>query len=118
MRSLQLLGVGLLGGVLSGMFGIGGGVVMVPLLMLLGFGATQAAGTSLAALVPPVGLLAALEYHRKGLVEVGDAGLLALGIVVGAWASARVAVDLPTDVARKVFGGFLVAIGVRFLVLK
>lgn len=107
--------IGLAGGALSGLFGIGGGVVIVPLLLLLGFSTKQAAGTSLAALVPPVGLLAAWEYYRDGQVKILDAALVAAGIVVGSFLTAQLGMHLPTQLGKQLFGGFLVVVGIRFL---
>ncbi len=69
LTSLLVLGVGLLAGVLSGMFGIGGGVIIVIALTALGLDQKTATGTSLAAMIPPVGLLAVMEYHGRELVH-------------------------------------------------
>ncbi len=95
-------GIGLLAGVLSGLFGIGGGIVIVPLLILLvGFTTTQAAGTSLAALLLPVGALGALEYWRGGYVDLGLAVVLAFGLLLGAYLGARLGISLPAEVVRR-----------------
>jgi uncharacterized membrane protein YfcA len=106
--------VGLAGGVLAGIFGIGGGLVIVPgLILLLGMTAKQAAGTSLAALLLPVGILGAAEYWRAGHIDVRIAVLVALGILVGAFFGARLAIGLPNEVVQRAFGVLLVVIGVR-----
>jgi uncharacterized membrane protein YfcA len=106
--------IGLAGGVLSGLFGIGGGVVIVPLLILFaGLSARQAAGTSLAALLLPVGLLGVLEYWRAGLIDVQLAAVVAVGILVGAFLGARLAIGLPDEVIQRAFGVLLVVIGLR-----
>lgn len=118
MQMVYIALIGLLGGTLSGLFGIGGGVVMVPLMLLLGFTPQKAAGTSLAALVPPVGLLAAMTYYKHGDLDLRDAGLLAVGLLLGSWASSQFAVSLPAALAKQIFGGFLVVIGLRFLLVK
>jgi uncharacterized protein len=107
--------IGLAGGVLSGLFGIGGGVIIVPLLLLIGFSPAQAAGTTLAALVPPVGLLAAIEYYKLGNFQIRDAAILAGGLILGSWASARFAQQIPATLGKQVFGGFLVLVGLRFV---
>lgn len=106
--------LGLIGGVLSGLFGIGGGLVIVPGLILLG-GMTpkQAAGTSLAALLLPVGIFGAIEYWRGGYVDVQIAALLALGILIGAFIGARVAIGLPNELIQRAFGVLLVLVGLR-----
>ena len=82
---LPLLSIGLAAGVLAGMFGIGGGLVIVPaLLFLIKMSELDAIGTSLAALIPPVGLLGAFEYYRNGHIHIKSALLIALGLFVGA----------------------------------
>lgn len=109
--------IGLAGGVLSGLFGIGGGLVIVPsLILLLGLTPKQAAGTSLAALLLPVGILGALEYWRAGYIDVGLAVVLALGILIGAFFGARLAVGLPNELIQRAFGVLLVVVGVRLAV--
>ena len=109
--------IGLVGGVLSGLFGIGGGLVIVPsLILFLGLTPKQAAGTSLAALLLPVGILGAMEYWRAGYIDVRLAVLLALGILIGAFFGARIAVGLPNELIQRVFGVLLVVVGVRLAV--
>jgi uncharacterized membrane protein YfcA len=109
-------GIGLLAGVLSGLFGIGGGIVIVPLLVLVvGLTTTQAAGTSLAALLLPVGALGALEYWRGGFVDLGFAAILAVGLLLGAYLGARLGISLPVEVVQRGFGVLLVVVGIRFI---
>lgn len=114
---MQLVLGGLIGlgsGVLSGMFGIGGGLLMVPgLIVLLGMTIKQAAGTSLAALLLPVGILGAVEYWRAGQIDVRIAVVLALGLLIGAFFGARLALGLPNDLVQRAFGVLLVVVGVR-----
>ena len=106
--------IGLGGGILSGLFGIGGGLVIVPgLILLAGFSAKQAAGTSLAALLLPVGILGAMEYWRAGQVDIRAAVLIAAGLLIGAYFGARIAVGLPADLIQRAFGVLLVLVGVR-----
>jgi len=108
--------IGLLAGVLSGLFGIGGGIVIVPLLVLLvGFTTTQAAGTSLAALVLPVGALGAYEYWRAGQIDLKVAAALALGLLLGAYVGARLGISLPVEVVHRTFGVLLMIVGIRFV---
>ncbi|MDQ2853933.1 MAG: sulfite exporter TauE/SafE family protein [Chloroflexota bacterium] len=107
--------IGLAAGVLSGLFGIGGGVIIVPLLvLLLGITAQQAVGTSLAALLLPVGLFGAIQYWQAGQVNIVNAGLLALGLVLGAFIGARLGLSLPSEVVLRAFGLLMVVIGLRF----
>ncbi len=116
---VQLLvvgGIGLLAGVLSGLFGIGGGIVIVPLLVLtVGLTTTQAAGTSLAVLLLPVGALGALEYWRGGFVDLRFAAVLAIGLLLGAYLGARLGISLPVEVVQRGFGVLLVIVGIRFV---
>jgi uncharacterized membrane protein YfcA len=116
---LTLLAIGLVAGVFSGMFGIGGGIVIVPaLLMLLKMKQLEALGTSLAALIPPVGLLGAIEYYRNGLVNLKYAALIAGGLAVGAYFGAKIMISLPPGMAKKAYALFLVAVAVRMLLEK
>ena len=109
--------LGALAGLLSGLFGIGGGLVIVPLLILLfRKSLTEAVGTSLGALLLPVGLLAVMEYHRRGAVDWRAAALLALGLSLGAWVSAGYLVGtLPPIWLHRGFGVLLIVTGVKFL---
>ena len=118
MSSLLLLVIGLVAGVFSGMFGIGGGLIIVPaLLFIMKVKELQAIGTSLAALIPPVGLLGAVEYYRNGYVNLRYAGLVALGLFVGAYFGARIMVSLPPELIRRLYGVFLLTIAVRMLIM-
>ena len=117
MTWIALALLGLVGGVVSGLFGVGGAIVIVPGLVLLAkLSQHSAHGTSLAALLLPVGLLGVLEYHRRGQVNFAYAAVLAAGIFLGAFLGARLAGTLPEPVLRRVFGGFLLLVSVRLLV--
>ena len=106
--------IGLVGGVLSGLFGIGGGLVIVPALILVaGFPIATAAGTSLAALLLPVGLFGALGYYRAGNVDIRAAGVIAGGLLVGAYFGARIGTSLSPEVAQRAFGILLLIVGAR-----
>ncbi|HET7790230.1 MAG TPA: sulfite exporter TauE/SafE family protein [Gemmatimonadales bacterium] len=118
MTSWVLVGVvGLVAGVISGVFGVGGAVVIIPGLVLVAkLDQHTANGTSLASLLLPVGLLGTLEYYRRGQVRVGYAALIAAGLLVGAYLGARVAGSVSDIVLRRAFGGFLLLVAVRLLV--
>ncbi|MBI4875758.1 MAG: sulfite exporter TauE/SafE family protein [Acidobacteria bacterium] len=75
----------------------------------------DAFGTSLAAMVPPAGLRGAIEYYRHGNTNVKYAAVLALGLLIGIYFGARLAVSLPPGVARRIYGGFLLVVAIRFL---
>lgn len=108
--------IGLVAGVVSGLFGVGGAVVIIPaLVLLLKFNQHAANGTSLAALLLPVGLLGALEYYRRGEVNLPFAILLALGLMVGALGGAKLAGVIPDLLLRRAFGGFLLVVAARLL---
>ena len=107
---------GFLTGILGGLFGVGGGEIFIPLLVyVFGFSQHQAQGTSLAILLPPIGLLAALRYYRSGYVDFGVAALLALGFFFGASLGALGATRLNADLLRKVFGGFLLIVSLHMV---
>jgi uncharacterized membrane protein YfcA len=105
---------GLLAGLLSGVFGIGGGVVLVPMLaLLLGLDQHQAQGMTLAILLLPVGLAAVVEYHRAGHVRWGLVGPLVVGFLGGVWAGSVGATAVPERPLRLLFVAFLVALAIR-----
>jgi uncharacterized membrane protein YfcA len=117
MTSFTLLAIGLVAGVLSGMFGIGGGLIIVPaLLFVLKMKEFEALGTSLAALIPPVGLLGALEYYRNGHINLKYAALLALGLFLGAYFGARLTLSLAPDTVRRLYAVFLLLVAARILI--
>jgi hypothetical protein len=117
MTTFLLIAIGLVAGVFAGMFGIGGGIVIVPALMLVvKLKEVEAIGTSLAALIPPVGLLGAIEYYKTGSINIRYAGLVALGLFVGAYFGARIMVSLPPELIRRLYAIFLLAIAARMLI--
>jgi uncharacterized membrane protein YfcA len=114
---LFFLALGLLAGVLSGLFGIGGGVVIVAALATVAkMPIHTATGTSLAALLLPVGLLGAREYWRVGHVDMRAALLIALGLSIGAWFGARYAQTLTPTALQRGFAVFLAVMAVRMWV--
>jgi uncharacterized membrane protein YfcA len=107
---------GFLTGIIGGLFGVGGGEIFIPtLIYLFGFSQHKAQGTSLAILLPPIGLLAALRYYKAGYVDFGVAGLLAIGFFFGASIGAVGATRLHPEVMRRVFGVFLLLISVHMI---
>jgi len=116
--ALYLL-VGLLGGVTSGMLGIGGGVIMVPALaFLFGLSQHQAQGTTLALMVPPIGLLAAWTYYKAGFVDLKIAAFVCLGFFLGGLLGAKCVVGMPEPLLRKIFGVALLIIAVKMILTK
>jgi hypothetical protein len=105
---VTLLILGMMAGILSGMFGIGGGVVIVPaLIALFGFTQLQANGTSLAALLMPVSIFAVLQYYRAGKLQISVAAWVALGLIFGSFAGAQLAISLPAETLKQAYGFFL-----------
>jgi len=99
-------------GVFSGLFGVGGGVLLVPLLVLLHhFEQHRAQGTSLIALVPPTGLLAFLAYYRPGAVDIPTGLLIIPGVFLGAILGSRIAVRIPAARMRRIFAVVLFVLG-------
>jgi len=116
---LSFLGFLLIGaatGAVSGMFGIGGGILVIPAMVYIyGFSQKMATGTSLAMLLPPIGIMAFLQYSRSGLVSVPAALLLIAGFLAGSYLSAGYAVGLPDILLKRAFGGLLIAMGVIYI---
>jgi len=109
--------VGLIAGVMSGLFGIGGGVIIVPVLVtVVGMGLKEANGTSLAALLLPVGILAVMAYRREKMIYMRGGMLIALGLATGVALGAMLALDLPAAALKKLYGAFLIFVSYRFLI--
>lgn len=113
---LGFLLVGIFTGAASGMFGIGGGVFVIPAMVyLFGFSQKMATGTSLGMLLPPIGILAFLEFYKAGHVHVAASLLLVAGFVAGSYLSASYTVALPDLFLKRAFGGLLVVMGVIYI---
>ncbi|MDB9513342.1 sulfite exporter TauE/SafE family protein [Kamptonema animale CS-326] len=118
---VQLLLIGLAAGVAGGMFGIGGGAIMVPaMVLLMGMEQKFATGTSIAAQIFPIGILAAMVYYRNGNLNIKDAVFIAIGLVIGNLFGALFANQpyISSEMMKKLYGGFLLVIGVRYLFFK
>ena len=111
--------LGVVTGILSGMLGIGGGIVLIPALVFM-FGLTQlqAQGTTLALMIPPIGLLAAIRYYQSGNVKLSMAGFICLGFFVGGLLGANLVQNLPEPLIRKTFALFLLFVSLRMLLVK
>lgn len=116
--ALYLL-LGLFAGALSGLIGIGGGIVIVPTLVF-GFGLSQkmAQGTTLGAMVPPIGILAAYVYYKAGFVDLKVSALIALGFILGGLLGARFATSLDRHMLEKIFGVITILVGIKMLLSK
>jgi uncharacterized membrane protein YfcA len=111
--------LGLLTGVLGGLLGVGGATIVVPALVLIfGFTQHEAQGTILAAMIPPIGLLAALRYYQAGYVKIWPAVFIAVGFFLGGYFGARIVEYIPDIVLKRVFGLFLLVIALRMIFVK
>jgi uncharacterized protein len=111
-----LIFIGVVSGLLSGLFGIGGGVVIVPaLIYVAGFNQHLATGTSLAILLPPVGIAAAFEYYRQGNVDIRAAMIIAAALVASGWIGATVASRMAAPLLRLLFGVFVTGLGLSLI---
>ena len=100
-----LILIGMSAGLLSGVVGVGGGIIIIPLLMfLMGLGQHQAQGTSLAIMLPPIGILAAINYYKKGFVNWEYALIIAFTFIVGGYFGSKFAINLKPEILRRVFG--------------
>ena len=119
MNYILYVALGLVAGVLGGMFGIGGGSILIPALVFF-FGLTQhqAQGTTLAIMVPPIGLLAALRYYYSGNVKLGMAGFICAGFLVGGLIGAQLIQNVPDALLKKLFGIFLLIVSLRMILTK
>jgi len=116
---IGFLALGLFAGIVSGLIGIGGGIVIVPtLVFLFHFSQHRAQGTTLALLVPPIGILAAWAYYRQGYVDLKVAALICAGFVIGGLLGAKVATSLSNAMLEKVFGVALLLIALKMILSK
>jgi uncharacterized protein len=101
---MLLITVGLAAGILSGLVGVGGGIIIVPaLVFFLGFTQMQAQGTSLGLLLLPVGIFAVINYYRAGHIDLKVVGIMALAFVVGGWIGSKIALRIDQEVVKKIF---------------
>jgi uncharacterized protein len=113
-----LLCIGLVAGVLSGVIGIGGGIVVVPaLVFILGFSQKMAQGTSLGLLLLPAGILAVLQYYKAGNVNLQAVFILAIGFIVGGYFGGKFTQVLPDNLVKKVFAIMLIVVAIKMLFL-
>lgn len=113
---LLLILTGLLAGSLSGFVGIGGGIVMVPALVwLLGYSQHQAQGTSLAVLVLPVVFFAAWNYHKVHPLDLKAVGIIAGAFLIGGFMGSKMALALPADAVKKVFGVIMIVAAMKLI---
>ncbi|OFX60945.1 MAG: permease [Bacteroidetes bacterium GWB2_41_8] len=116
---LLLAIIGLMAGVFSGTFGVGGAIIVIPsLVFFLGLSQHQAQGTSLAFMIPPVTLMAALNYSKNGYVNWKFAIVLAIMFVVGTYFGSILSVSIPEKILKKMFGGLLLLVALKIIFSK
>ncbi|MFA5275641.1 MAG: sulfite exporter TauE/SafE family protein [Candidatus Omnitrophota bacterium] len=116
MNGLICVLLGLLAGTLSGIFGIGGGIIIIPgLIFLLGLTQHQAQGTTLAIMIPPIGLLAAWRYWQSGNVKIALAGFVCLGFFIGGFIGASLIQGVNDILLKRLFGILLAFIAVKMI---
>lgn len=113
---IYLIIIGLAAGFLGGMVGIGGGVLIVPaLVLMLGLSQHNAQGTSLAMMLFPVGFLAVINYYKKGYVDFKYAGLLAAGFLIGSFIGSKFSLSLPQETVKKIFAVVMILLALKLL---
>ena len=116
---LILIVIGIITGVMAGMLGIGGAVIMIPALVyILGISQQTAQGTSLAVMLPPIGIIAAWNYYKAGQVNLKFAVILAIFFIVGSYFGSKLALNLPQHVLKKIFGVLLLFVAAKMLLSK
>jgi uncharacterized protein len=116
---LLYLLLGITAGFISGLIGIGGGVIIVPtLIFIFGLSQQEAQGTTLALLVPPIGLLGAWAYYQEGYVNLKIAVFICLGFFFGSFLGAKLAVQIPSFILEKLFGGAILVIALKMIFAK
>ena len=116
---LILVLIGLAAGVFGGMVGLGGGVIMIPaMIYFLGVNQTTAQGTSLAVMLPPVGIMAAMNYYKTGQINIKYAIVIALAFTIGGYFGSKIALNIPVNTLRKIFAITLLAMAVQMFFKK
>jgi len=116
---LILIVIGIITGVMAGMLGIGGAIIMIPALVyLLGISKQTAQGTSLAVMLPPIGIIAAYNYYKAGHVNIRFAIILAIFFLVGSYFGSKLALTIPQHILKKIFGILLLLVAAKMLFSK
>ena len=116
---LLLVVIGIITGFMAGMLGIGGAIIMIPALVLfLGLSQQTAQGTSLAVMLPPIGIIAAFNYYKVGQVNIKFALILAFTFIVGSYFGSKLALNIPQPVLKKIFGILLLLVAAKMLFSK
>jgi uncharacterized protein len=113
---LVLLLVGLAAGMLSGLVGVGGGIIIVPcLVFFLGFSQKMAQGTSLGILLLPIGILGAMQYYRQGYIDFKVIAIISVAFLFGSLFGSKIALNLPQETVKKIFAIIMMLVAVKML---
>lgn len=113
---LILVIIGLAAGMLSGLVGVGGGIIIVPaLIFFLGFSQQQSQGTSLGLLLLPVGIMAVINYYKKGYVDIKAVAVMSIAFVIGGWLGSKIALSISQELLKKIFAVVLLLVAAKFL---
>jgi uncharacterized membrane protein YfcA len=116
---LILIVIGIITGVMAGMLGIGGAIIMIPaLVFFLGLSQQTAQGTSLAVMLPPIGIIAAYNYFKAGQVNIKFALILAAAFIIGSYFGSKIALNIPPAILKKIFGVLLLLVAAKMLFSK
>ncbi|HOJ64235.1 MAG TPA: sulfite exporter TauE/SafE family protein [Spirochaetota bacterium] len=111
--------IGIMAGIFSGMFGLGGGIILIPaFVFLLGFSQKMAQGTTLALMVPPIGLLGAIAYYKAGYVNLKVAAIVCIAFFLSSLIGAKLSIMLPVDILKKVFAIVLILVAIKIIFTK
>ena len=114
-----LLCVGLMAGILSGLVGVGGGIIIVPaLVFFMGMSQHEAQGTSLAVLLLPVGIFAVWNYYKGGYVDIRATLIIASTFLIGGFIGSKIAISIDQNLVKKIFGVFLIAVAIKLILGK
>jgi len=116
---LLLIAIGIITGAMAGMLGIGGAIIMIPaLVFFMGFSQQMAQGTSLAVMLPPIGIIATYNYYKAGHVDMKVALILAACFLIGSYFGSKYALTLPQATLKKIFGILLLLVAAKMLFSK
>mgnify|MGYP001791566476 CR=1 FL=1 len=114
-----LIAIGIVTGIMAGMLGIGGAIIMIPALVyIMGMNQLTAQGTSLAVMLPPIGIIAAYNYYKAGQVNIKFAIILAVCFLIGSYFGSKLSLTLPQPLLKKIFGVLLLLVAAKMLLSK
>jgi hypothetical protein len=116
---ILLIIIGIVAGIVGGMSGVGGGIIIIPaLVFFMGMSQQEAQGTSLALMIPPIGILAAYNYYKKGFVNIKYAIIIGLAFVIGGYIGSKISVNLPDLTVKRIFAILLLIASIKMLFWK